>query len=126
MLSVPRIRETRVGPRFNFYSAAQGFLPIGDGEAELLDVGIVVEVGLADEVVDLALAVRRRARRRLDHRRRLHVCQLLDAPLAGHDVAHLQRQVRVLVLLAHLKKNRTVYNTPFSLGIETQSMPFSN
>jgi hypothetical protein len=30
---------------------------VADGQAELLDVGVVVEVGAADEVVDFALAV---------------------------------------------------------------------
>jgi hypothetical protein len=73
-----------------------------DVEPELLDEGIIVDVRLAHEVVDLALPVRGGAGRRLDHRGGLHVRELLDAALALHDVAHLQRQVRVLVLLPHL------------------------
>lgn len=33
----------------------------------------------------------------------MHISELLDAPLPGHDVAHFQRQVGVLVLLADLQ-----------------------
>ncbi len=55
---------------------------VGNVESELLDVGVVVEVCFPDQVVDLALAIRRRSSRGFDHRRRLHVSQLLDAALA--------------------------------------------
>ena len=75
-----------------------------DVEAELLHVRVVFEVRLAHQVVDLALAVWGGPGRGLDHGAGLHVRQLLDAPLPLHDVADLQRQVGVLVLLAHLER----------------------
>ena len=46
---------------------------VADVEAELLDVGVVVEVGFPDEVVDLSLAVGSRPSGGFDHGRRLHV-----------------------------------------------------
>ena len=73
-----------------------------DVEPELLYEGIIVDVRLAHKVVDLSLPVRGGPGRRLDHGGGLHVGQLLDAALALHNVAHLQGQVGVLVLLAHL------------------------
>ena len=76
---------------------------VADVEAELLDVGVVVEVGLSDEVVDLSFAVGGGPCSGLDHGGRLHVGQLLDAPLTLDDVADLQRQVGVFVLLADLE-----------------------
>ncbi|RNA31904.1 hypothetical protein BpHYR1_001806 [Brachionus plicatilis] len=45
----------------------------------------------------------RRPSCRFDHGRRLHVGQLFDASLTGHNVAHFQWQVRVLLLLTHLQ-----------------------
>ena len=75
-------------------------------EAELLDIGVVVEVGLPDEVVDLPLPVRGAPGGGLDHGGGLHVRQLLDAALSLDYVADLQGQVRVLVLLAHLGEGK--------------------
>ena len=82
-----------------------------DGDAEVLDVRVVVEAGAQHQVVDLLLAVGRRTSRRFDHRRRLHVGELLDAALARHYVAHLERQVRVLLLLAHLQARQVRIST---------------
>ena len=76
---------------------------ITHAHTERLEEGVGVEVGAPDEVVDLALAVGRRASGRLDHGGRLHVSELLHAALTSHDVAHLERQVRVLLLLTHLQ-----------------------
>lgn len=39
----------------------------------------------------------------LDHGGRLRIGELLDAPLTGHNVAHLRRQIRVLLLLTDLQ-----------------------
>ena len=61
-----------------------------DGDAKVLDVRVLVESGAENKVVDLLLAIGSRAGRRLDHGRRLHICELLDASLAGDDVADLQ------------------------------------
>ena len=58
-------------------------------EAKLLDIGVVVEVRLPDEVVDLPLPVRSAPGGGLDHGGRLHVSQLLDAALALDYVADL-------------------------------------
>lgn len=38
----------------------------------------------------------------LDHRRRLHIRQFLDATLTRDDVANLQRQIRVFLFLTDL------------------------
>ena len=64
--------------------------------------GVFTEAGhpyvAADQTVYLPLSVWG-----LDHGAGLHVSQLLDAALALDNVTHLQRQVGVLVLLAHLE-----------------------
>uniref|UniRef100_A0A1I8HCJ4 Calpain catalytic domain-containing protein n=1 Tax=Macrostomum lignano TaxID=282301 RepID=A0A1I8HCJ4_9PLAT len=71
--------------------------------AEGLQMAVVVEVGLPHQVVNLALPVRCGPGRGLDHGGRLRIRQLLDAALAADNVADFQRQVGVLVLLAHLQ-----------------------
>ena len=76
---------------------------VAHAHSERLQQVVRVEVGASHQVVDLALAVRSRARGGLDHGRRLHVGELLHAALTGHDVADLERQVRVLLLLSHLQ-----------------------
>ena len=63
---------------------------VADVEAELLNVGVVVEVGFPDKAVDLSLAIGGGSSGGFDHGRRLHVGQLLDASLALNDVADLQ------------------------------------
>jgi hypothetical protein len=73
------------------------------GQPKLLHIRVVVEVSSAHQVVDFSLPVWRRSGGSLDHGRCLHVSQLLDAPLAGNYVAHLQWQVSVLVLLSYLQ-----------------------
>ena len=62
-----------------------------DIEAELLDVGIVVEVRLFDEIVDFLLSVRGGSGGGFDHGGRLHVGELFNAALALNDVAHFER-----------------------------------
>lgn len=62
-----------------------------DANAEVAHELVFVELGAHHQVVDFFLAIGRRASRRLDHGRRLHISELLDAPLAGHDVANLER-----------------------------------
>lgn len=95
---------------------------IGNCQAELLHVRVVVEVSATNEIVDLAFSVkiriletrhckknvknspvRSRSRSGLNHRRRLHVCQFFDATLPCHDITHLKRQISMFVLLSDLQ-----------------------
>ena len=76
---------------------------VADVQAEFLDVGVVVEIGFADETVDFTLSVRRRSGSGFDHCRRLHVRQLLDAPLTLDNVADLEWKIGVFVLLTNLQ-----------------------
>ena len=90
-----------------FWRTEDSSLDIGhlriNGYAKIPHVAVLVKARTQHEIINLALSIRRRSCRGLDHRGRLHVGELFDAPLTGHNVAHLQWQIRVLLLLAHLQ-----------------------
>jgi hypothetical protein len=76
---------------------------IDNFDAKLSNIGIIVESSVGNEVCNLALSIRGRSGGGFDHCRSLGVCQFFDASLTGDNVADFDRQVGVLLLLAHLK-----------------------
>ena len=56
------------------YPTEQKRVPVGNGESKFLDVGIIVKIRLANQIVDFALAIGRRAGSGFNHSRCLHIC----------------------------------------------------
>lgn len=94
-----------------------------DGDSELMGEGIRRELSLADKAGYLPFSLGSRTSSRLklvtrgsrreqylDHGRRLGISELLDASLAGDDVADLWWQVCVFLLLSDLKNKQFVTN----------------
>lgn len=79
---------------------------VADIEAKLLDKGVIVEICLADEIVNFPLTIWSRASGGFDHGGGLHVSEFLDTSLSLDNVADLQGQVGMLVLLSDLKMIR--------------------